>query len=47
MNEDFQIGECLEEVISQRKICYYSNFDLNVNEWFEEYENIQIFQDNV
>eukprot|EP00347_Sterkiella_histriomuscorum_P014919 403359011 len=43
---DFFIEE-QEEIISQRKICYYSNFDINVNEWFEEFENIQIFKHNV
>ena len=36
--------ESLTEIVQQRKICYYSNFDINVNDWFVEYENIQIFQ---
>lgn len=35
--------EAQEEIITERKICYYSNFDINVNDWFVEYENIQIF----
>ncbi|CDW76553.1 UNKNOWN [Stylonychia lemnae] len=45
--DDFEMDQAQQEIISQRKICYYSNFDINVNEWFEEYENIQIFKDNV
>jgi hypothetical protein len=35
--------ELYEEVIAERKICYYSAFDINVNDWFTEYENILIF----
>lgn len=44
-------SDCLldpkEEIISQRRICYYSNFDININDWFMEFENIQIFKTNV
>lgn len=35
------------KVIESKTICYCSNFDLNVNEWFNEYENIEIFKLNV
>lgn len=35
------------KVIESKKICYFSNFDLDVNEWFNEYENIEIFKLNM
>jgi hypothetical protein len=35
------------QVIESKTICYCSNFDLNVNEWFNEYENIEIFKLNM
>ena len=35
------------KVIESKTVCYCSNFDLNVNEWFNEYENIEIFKINV
>jgi hypothetical protein len=35
------------KVIESKTICYCSNFDLNVNEWFNEYENIEIFKLNM
>jgi hypothetical protein len=35
------------KVIESKTICYCSNFDLNVNEWFNEYENIEIFKMNM
>lgn len=40
--------DCLDEkVIESKTICYCSNFDLNINEWFNEYENIEIFKLNM
>jgi hypothetical protein len=36
-----------EEVIEEKKVCYYSSFDISVNDWFTEYENTIIFQQNV
>lgn len=36
-----------EKVIESKTICYCSNFDLNINEWFNEYENIEIFKINI
>ena len=36
-----------EKVIESKTICYCSNFDLNINEWFNEYENIEIFKLNM
>lgn len=35
------------KVVESKTICYCSNFDLNVNEWFNEYENIEIFKLNL
>ena len=35
------------KVIESKTICYCSNFDLNVNEWFNEFENIEIFKLNM
>jgi len=35
------------KVIESKTICYCSNFDLNINEWFNEYENIEIFKLNI
>lgn len=23
-----------EEIVAERRICYYSSFDLNINDWF-------------
>jgi len=34
-------------VIESKTVCYCSNFDLNLNEWFNEYENIEIFRLNI
>lgn len=36
-----------EKVIESKTICYCSNFDININEWFNEYENIEIFKLNM
>ena len=36
-----------EKVIESKTICYCSNFDLNINEWFNEFENIEIFKLNM
>lgn len=35
------------KVIESKTICYCSNFDLNINEWFNEFENIEIFKLNM
>ena len=35
------------KVLESIKVCYCSNFDLNINEWFNEYENIEIFKINL
>ncbi len=35
------------KVIESKTVCYCSNFDINVNDWFNEYENIEIFKINV
>jgi len=35
------------KVIESKTVCYCSNFDLNVNEWFNEYENLEIFKMNM
>lgn len=35
------------KVIESKTVCYLSNFDLNINEWFNEYENIEIFKINM
>ncbi len=35
------------KVLESINICYCSNFDLNINEWFNEYENIEIFKLNM
>lgn len=39
LNEDREV-----KVLESINICYCSNFDLNSNEWFNEYENIEIFK---
>ena len=35
------------KVVDTRVICYVSSFYLNVNDWFTEFENIQIFNSNL
>ena len=35
------------KVIDSKTIWYFSNFDININEWFNEYENIEIFKLNM
>jgi len=40
-------GASDSKVIETKTICYCSNFDLNVNQWFNEYENIEIFKLNL
>ena len=40
-------GAADSKVIETKTISYCSNFDLNVNEWFNEYENIEIFKLNL
>ena len=46
-SEGFQEIEGDSKVIESKTICYCSNFDLNVNEWFNEFENIEIFKLNM
>jgi hypothetical protein len=36
--------EGVETVVKEKLIYYWSSFDLNVNEWFTEYENTEIFK---
>jgi hypothetical protein len=36
--------EGVETVVEEKLIYYCSSFDLNVNEWFTEYENTEIFK---
>ena len=31
------------KVICSKLICYVSSFHININDWFGEYENIEIF----
>ncbi len=35
------------KIIESKNVCYFSNFDININDWFTEYENIEIFKNNV
>ena len=35
------------KIVDTRVICYVSSFYLNVNDWFNEFENIQIFNSNL
>jgi hypothetical protein len=37
----------VETVVQEKLIYYCSSFDLNVNEWFTEYENTEIFKRRV
>jgi hypothetical protein len=34
-------------VVSERTICYCSNFDLDAAEWFRHYSNIKNFSANL
>lgn len=34
----------VEKVVQEKLVYYCSSFDLNVNEWFTEYENTEIFK---
>ena len=36
--------EKVQKVVEEKLVYYCSSFDLNVNEWFTEYENTQIFK---
>lgn len=36
-----------ERIISEKLIFYCSDFDLNINEWYSEWENIHIFRKRV
>jgi hypothetical protein len=44
VNLSSQIPEGVETVVEEKLIYYCSSFDLNVNEWFTEYENTEIFK---
>lgn len=45
MNDDVKPSESVPEKVIHEKLIYYcSSFDLNVNEWFTEYENTLIFK---
>lgn len=35
------------KIIEKKNVVYCSNFDININEWFNEYENIEIFKMNM
>ena len=35
------------KVLESIKVCYCSNFDLNINEWFNEYENIEYYHQSI
>lgn len=35
------------KVIHQKMICYVSSFHLSINDWFSEYENIEILKVNL
>ena len=37
----------VEKVVQEKLVYYCSSFDLNVNEWFTEYENTQIFKNRM
>jgi hypothetical protein len=41
---EIDISENGEKVVQEKLVYYCSSFDLNVNEWFTEYENAQIFK---
>ena len=41
------ISEDEIKVVDTRVICYVSSFYLNVNDWFTEFENIEIFNSNL
>jgi len=41
------VGEGELKVLESKNFCYFSNFDLNLNDWFIEYENLEIFKMNV
>ena len=40
-------GQSDVKVLESINVCYFSNFDLNINDWFIEYENIEIFKLNM
>jgi len=38
----------MEKIVLQEKvICYCSNFDLNLNEWYQMHENMELFNRNL
>ena len=34
-------------IVSERTVCYCSNFDLCEDEWFQDFKNIKIFSENL
>lgn len=44
VNSASQDPEAIEKVVQEKLVYYCSSFDLNVNEWFTEYENTEIFK---
>lgn len=32
------------KVVEEQSVCYCSNFDIDVDDWFKEYENIELFK---
>jgi hypothetical protein len=35
------------KVLHQKLVCYVSAFDLNISDWFTEFENIEVFKTNL
>ena len=44
VNSESQNSIRSEITIKEKLVYYCSSFDLNVKEWFSEYENIEIFK---
>lgn len=47
VNFESQANKAVETVVQEKLVYYCSSFDLNVNEWFTEYENTEIFKRRV
>ena len=37
----------MTRVVSERTVCYCSNFDLDAAEWFRQYHNLKHFSQNI
>ena len=35
------------KIVQEKMICYVSSFHLSINDWFSEYENIEILKVNL